>query len=153
VAPFEAYAGAVMTAMTDHFHNKIPHIIVEPGRSMVGEAGIIQSEVVLISEKGDQDDRRWVYLDIGKFGGLAETMDEAIKYRMTTPHDGGETVPVVLAGPTCDSADILYEKTDYRLPADLQIGDKVEILSTGAYTSSYCSVNFNDFAPLKTYCV
>lgn len=153
IAPFEAYAGAVMTAMTDHFHNTIPHIIVEPGRSMVGEAGIIQSEVVLISEKGDGDDRRWVYLDIGKFGGLAETMDEAIKYRMTTPHDGSPTVPVVLAGPTCDSADILYDTSDYRLPQDLAIGDKVEILSTGAYTSSYCSVNFNGFAPLKTYCV
>ena len=42
--------------------------------------GVIQTEVVLIAEKGDGDARRWVYLDIGKFGGLAETMDEAIQY-------------------------------------------------------------------------
>jgi ornithine decarboxylase len=155
IASIDAYGDAVMGAITTHFGNKIPEIIVEPGRSMVGEAGIIQSEVVLISEKGDGDDRRWVYLDIGKFGGLAETMDEAIKYRIVTPHDNDNAgaVPVVLAGPTCDSADILYEKTEYRMPANLAIGDKVEILSTGAYTSSYCSVNFNGFAPLKTYCV
>jgi ornithine decarboxylase len=153
VAPVEAYASAVMTAIARHFGNKIPEIIIEPGRSLVGDAGVIQSEVVLISKKDFKDKRRWVYLDIGKFGGLAETMDESIKYAITTPRDGSATGPVVLAGPTCDSADILYEKTSYRLPVDLQVGDKVEILSTGAYTSSYCSVNFNGFPPLKTYCV
>jgi len=153
VAPVEAYASAVMQAISSHFGNKIPEIIIEPGRSLVGEAGVIQSEVVLISKKDFKDKRRWVYLDIGKFGGLAETMDESIKYTITTPRDGAATGPVVLAGPTCDSADILYEKASYRLPVDLQVGDKVEILSTGAYTSSYCSVNFNGFPPLKTYCV
>jgi len=153
VAPVEAYASAVMQAISSHFGNKIPEIIIEPGRSLVGDAGVIQSEVVLISKKDFKDKRRWVYLDIGKFGGLAETMDESIKYTITTPRDGAATGPVVLAGPTCDSADILYEKASYRLPVDLQVGDKVEILSTGAYTSSYCSVNFNGFPPLKTYCV
>ena len=131
----------------------LPEIIIEPGRSLVGDAGVIQSEVVLISKKDAKDKRRWVYLDIGKFGGLAETMGESIKYALTTPRDGGATGPVILAGPTCDSADILYEKTSYRLPMDLQVGDKVEIQSTGAYTSSYCSVNFNGFPPLKTYCL
>ncbi len=59
---------------------------------------------------------RWVFLDIGKFGGLAETMDEANRYPITTSHDGSETAPCVLAGPTCDSADVLYEKTPYPLP-------------------------------------
>ncbi|MBV8169969.1 MAG: type III PLP-dependent enzyme [Alphaproteobacteria bacterium] len=153
VAPLESYAGAVMQAISTHFGNKLPEIIIEPGRSLVGDAGVIQSEVVLISKKDAKDKRRWVYLDIGKFGGLAETMGESIKYALTTPRDGGATGPVILAGPTCDSADILYEKTSYRLPMDLQVGDKVEIQSTGAYTSSYCSVNFNGFPPLKTYCL
>ena len=153
IEPLERYAAAVMTAITRHFGNDLPDIIIEPGRSMVGDAGIIQSEVVLISRKGDEDQKRWVYLDIGKFSGLAETMDEAIKYVIRTPHDGSAAASVVLAGPTCDSADILYEKTDYRLPLDLAIGDKVEILSTGAYTSTYSSVCFNGFEPLATYCI
>src|SRR3546814_973292 len=87
---------------------------LEPGRGLVGDAGVIQAEVVLISKKDYDDDRRWVYLDIGKFSGLAETMDEAIKYRFVTPRDGGPTGPVSLAGPSCDSADILYEKADYQ---------------------------------------
>jgi ornithine decarboxylase len=152
VSPVEAYAGAVTAALTKHFGNQVPEVIVEPGRSLVGNAGVIQSEVVLISDKGDGG-KRWVYLDAGKFNGLAETMDESIKYRIQTPGRAGETAPVVIAGPTCDSADILYEKTEYRLPVGLKVGDKVEILSTGAYTSSYASVGFNGFPPLRTYCI
>ena len=153
VPPVERYAAAVMAAITRHFGNDLPEIIIEPGRSLVGDAGVIQSEVVLISRKAKEEDKRWVYLDAGKFNGLAETMDESIKYRIRTPADGGPTGLAVLAGPTCDSADILYEKTEYRLPLALKVGDKVQILSTGAYTSSYASVNFNGFAPIKTYCI
>ncbi|MGH7090348.1 MAG: type III PLP-dependent enzyme, partial [Stellaceae bacterium] len=153
VAPVDRYAAAVMAAFAQHFGDALPEIIVEPGRSIAGDAGVIQAEIVLIARKSFDDDRRWVYLDIGKFSGLAETADESIKYRIRTPADGGLVGPVVIAGPTCDSADILYENSDYRLPLDLKVGDKVEILSTGAYTSSYASVGFNGFAPLKTYCI
>ncbi len=149
----EHYARAVMAAITRHFGNDLPEIVVEPGRSLVGDAGIIQSEVVLITRKGDGDERRWIYLDVGKFNGLAETMDESIKYRIATPGRDGALGPVILAGPTCDSADILYERTEYRLPLGLEIGDKVEILAAGAYTASYASVGFNGFAPIRTYCI
>jgi ornithine decarboxylase len=153
VPDVEHYAQAVMAAITRHFGNDLPEIVIEPGRSLVGDAGVIQSEVVLIAEKGGFDERRWVYLDVGKFNGLAETMDESIKYRIVTPDRDGSSGPVVLAGPTCDSADILYERTEYRLPLGLRVGDKVEILSTGAYTASYSSVGFNGFAPIRTYCI
>jgi len=153
VPEIQAYANAVMAAVTRHFGNDLPELVVEPGRSIVGDAGVIQSEVVLISRKSYDEDKRWVYLDVGKFNGLAETMDESIKYRIRTPADGGPSGPTVLAGPTCDSADILYERTEYQLPLDLKVGDKVEILSTGAYTSMYSSVGFNGFQPLRTYCI
>jgi ornithine decarboxylase len=149
----EAYAAAVMEAMTRHFGNDLPEMVIEPGRSLVGDAGVIESEVVLVSRKDEAEERRWVYLDIGKFGGLAETMDEAIKYRLTTSKDGGETGPVILAGPTCDSVDILYERTEYRLPLDLRSGDLVRFHAAGAYTSSYASVGFNGFAPLAVHCI
>ncbi|MDE1148843.1 MAG: type III PLP-dependent enzyme [Azospirillaceae bacterium] len=145
------YGNAIEDSLRKHFGNRLPETIIEPGRSMVGNAGVIRSEVVLISRKSHRDDRRWVYLDIGKFGGLAETMDEAIKYKIQTPHDGGPAEPVILAGPTCDSADVLYEKTDYPLPVDLRIGDKIDILATGAYTTTYSAVNFNGFSPLASY--
>ena len=153
VAPVDSYAAALMAAMTEHFGNDLPHMIVEPGRSLVGDSGTIEAEVVLISKKSYEDDVRWVYLDIGKFGGLAETMDESIKYRMEIPGRTGPKGKVILAGPTCDSADILYEKFQYEMPLSLQVGDKVRIHATGAYTTSYSSVNFNGFAPLRAVCI
>jgi ornithine decarboxylase len=149
----EAYGRAIFSSLTRHFGNDIPETIIEPGRGMVGNAGVIRSEVVLISKKADNDNVRWVYLDIGKFGGLAETMDEAIRYPIATPRDGGEVAPCVLAGPTCDSADVLYEKTPYPLPLSLTIGDEVLIEGTGAYTTTYSAVAFNGFEPLRSYVI
>ncbi len=150
VPSVKSYGSAIFRALRRHFGNRIPETIIEPGRGMVGNAGIIEAEVVLVSKKSEDDDVRWVYLDIGKFGGLAETMDESIRYPIRTPRDGGETGPCVLAGPTCDSADVMYEKQPYALPVSLEIGDKVLIEGTGAYTSTYAAVAFNGFAPLKT---
>jgi ornithine decarboxylase len=153
VPSVDDYGAGVMAALNRHFPELPPELIVEPGRGIVGDAGVIEAEVVLVSIKEEGETRRWVYLDVGKFSGLAETMDEAIKYRLVTAHDGGPTGPVVLAGPTCDSVDILYERCDYELPLALKAGDKVRILSCGAYTATYSTVGFNGFPPLKTYCI
>jgi ornithine decarboxylase len=151
VPAIEAYGRSIFRALRKHFGNRIPETIIEPGRGLVGNAGVIEAEVVLISKKSEREDVRWVYLDIGKFGGLAETMDESIRYAIRTPRDGDPVAPCVLAGPTCDSADVLYEKKPYELPISLEIGDKVLIDGAGAYTASYASVAFNGFAPLATY--
>jgi ornithine decarboxylase len=151
IQPLRAYAEGIMAAVTRHFGNRLPSLVIEPGRGIAGDAGIIQSEVVLISRKTYDAGRRWVYLDVGRFGGLPEVIDEAIKYRIRTPRDGGPTGPVVMAGPTCDEVDMLYDKSGYELPLDLAVGDKVEILSAGAYTASYSSVGFNGFPPLREY--
>jgi ornithine decarboxylase len=146
----KTYGTTIFQALRKHFGNRIPDTIIEPGRGMVGNAGVIEAEVVLVSKKSENEKVRWVYLDIGKFGGLAETMDESIRYPIRTPRDGAELAPCVLAGPTCDSADVLYEKEPYLLPVSLEIGDKVLIEGTGAYTATYSSVAFNGFPPLKT---
>jgi ornithine decarboxylase len=112
---------------------------------------VVSAEVVLVSRRDDNDPVRWVYLDIGRFGGLAETEGEAIKYRILTEHDGAPMGPVAIAGPTCDGADILYEKSNYRLPLALTSGDRIELLSTGAYVTTYASQRFNGFAPLSEH--
>ncbi|OYX10543.1 MAG: ornithine decarboxylase [Rhizobiales bacterium 32-66-8] len=148
-----AYGEAIFESLRRHFGNEIPETIMEPGRGMVGNAGLIETEVVLISKKSETDTMRWVYLDIGKFGGLAETMDEAIRYPLRTPRDGDDTMPCVLAGPTCDSADVMYEKTPVDLPVSLAIGDKVLIEACGAYTTTYSAVAFNGFPPLRSYVI
>jgi ornithine decarboxylase len=151
VPTVKAYGTAIFRALRKHFGNRIPETIIEPGRGMVGNAGLIEAEVVLVSRKSEDDEVRWVYLDIGKFGGLAETMDESIRYPIKTPRDRDQLAPCVLAGPTCDSADVLYERDPYMLPVSLEIGDKVLIEGTGAYTATYSACAFNGFPPLRTY--
>ncbi len=148
-----AYGNAILASLRKHFGNRIPETIIEPGRGMVGNAGVIEAEVVLISKKSDEDRVRWVYLDIGKFNGLAETMDEMIRYPIRTGRDGDAMEPCVIAGPTCDSVDVLYEKEPYLLPVSLEIGAKVLIEGTGAYTTTYSAVGFNGFPPLKSYVI
>ncbi|MGH3614119.1 MAG: type III PLP-dependent enzyme [Pseudonocardia sp.] len=141
-------AVSINAALTRHFPDHRPGIAVEPGRFLAAEAGVLCSEVIRVSHRSDR--RRWVYLDIGRYGGLAETEGEAIRYRLRTPYDGGPTGPAVLAGPTCDGDDVLYR--DIELPLELRAGDSVDLLAAGAYTASYASVGFNGLPPLAVRC-
>ena len=142
------YAKEIERYLREYFTDKLPEIIIEPGRALVANAGVLVSEVVLISRKTTTSLNRWVYTDIGKFNGLIETLDEAIKYPIYTERDG-ECEEIILAGPTCDSLDIMYEKNKYLLPLNLEIGDRIYWFATGAYTASYSSVGFNGFPPIE----
>lgn len=146
--PICDYGSAIRRAMTSAFGSNVPRLMAEPGRYLVADAGTLHTEVVLVSDR-DIDSRRWVYVDCGVFGGLAETLGESIRYRLATDKDDDAKVDIVLAGPTCDSADIIYEKAGYRLPSTLAAGDIIRIASTGAYTTSYSAIGFNGFAPLQ----
>ncbi len=146
--PFSAYGAAIDRHLHQSFGRFHPQTLVEPGRGIAGDAGTLVSSVIGVI---DRDDVRWVFLDAGVFTGLVETLGEAIRYRLRTSRgDTGPTGPCVLAGPTCDSADVLYEDQMVQLPLDLAEGDEVRLLSAGAYTSCYSSVGFNGFAPLPT---
>jgi ornithine decarboxylase len=147
---FSTYAEEIKRFLKEDFGEESPRVILEPGRSLVGDAGVIVSEVVLISRKSTTALERWVYTDVGMFNGLIETLGEAIKYPLATSKDGPEE-EVILAGPTCDSLDIMYEQHKYELPLSLEIGDYVYWFSTGAYTTSYSSIEFNGFPPLDYY--
>jgi ornithine decarboxylase len=153
VPPLAAYAEAIEGALAAEFGGSRPRILIEPGRYLVGDAGLLRGEILLISRKSPHERERWVYLDAGLYNGLDETLDERIHYRIRTPRDGGACGPVILAGPTCDSADILYRRHPYELPLDLAIGDPIDFLSAGAYTASVAAVAFNGFPPIQSYFV
>lgn len=142
----DAYGAAIRRSLRKRFGSRRPRTIIEPGRSVVADSGRLVTSVVAVVHRGDT---RWVYLDAGVFTGLVETLDEAIRYRLETDVDG-PTGPCVLAGPTCDSADVLYEKQPVHLPLALTEGDRVVLTSAGAYTTCYSTVGFNGFAPLPT---
>lgn len=144
------YAAEIIRFLKEDFGEELPEIILEPGRFMAGDAGVLVTEVVLISKKSEANQYSWVYLDAGKFGGLIETLDESIKYPIYSEKTG-PVQETILAGPTCDSMDILYENEKYALPASLEEGDRLYFFTTGAYTQTYSSVCFNGFPPLKAY--
>ncbi|MCY0965972.1 type III PLP-dependent enzyme [Parathalassolituus penaei] len=148
----QTYAAEITRYLKEDFDDNFPEIILEPGRSLAANAGILVSEVVLISRKTRFGLHRWVFTDIGKFGGFIETTDEAIKYPLYVEKKG-ETEECVIAGPTCDSADILYEQYKYHLPLNLASGDRLYWFSTGAYTTTYSAIEFNGFPPLQGYVI
>ncbi len=148
--PLEMYTSEITRFLKEDFGDELPQIYVEPGRSLTADAGMIVGEIVLVSKKSKNNLYRWVYLDVGMFGGLIETIGEAIKYPVYFDKQGNAE-EIILAGPTCDSMDILYEDYKHKMPASVEPGDRIYILTTGAYTQSYSSVYFNGFPPLATY--
>ena len=145
--PLPSYGAAIERQLRRHFGVRRPRTIIEPGRAVVADAGTLVSTVLAVVRRGPN---RWVFLDAGVFTGLVETLDEAVRYRLRTSADGGPTGPCVLAGPTCDSVDVLYERLPVQLPLALGEGDTVRLLSTGAYTTSFSTRGFNGVAPLPT---
>lgn len=145
--PELAELGAVISAeAARHLPGHID-LVVEPGRALVGSAGVIHAEVVNV--RTAPDGHRWVYLDIGRYGGLIDT--EYICYRIETDRDDDPPDEAVIAGPTCDGDDVLYPRTRMLLPATIRAGDRVRIFDTGAYTASFSSVSFNGFPPLAVH--
>jgi ornithine decarboxylase len=146
-----SYAENIKRFMDNSFQEGWPEeVIIEPGRSLAGDAGVIVGEIVNIAKKSVHERYTWVFLDIGKFGGLIETLDESIKYPIY--YEGsGKAIDTIIAGPTCDSMDILYEKWTYAMPESARVGDRVYFFTAGAYTQSYSSIYFNGFPPLAVY--
>ncbi len=143
------YSKCIKNSIKKYFKEEIPkNLILEPGRFLVASAGIIEAEIILISDRNKKLNK-WIYIDVGRYNGLAETEGEAIKYIIEAKgYNKYKTNNFVLAGPSCDSHDILYEKNLYKLPSNLKIGDRLRIFSAGAYTISYQS-NFNGIKKLK----
>jgi len=125
-------------------HEQDIEIIAEPGRVLVGEAGILVTTVIGKATRAGQD---WLYLDAGVFNGLMEVTG-GIKYQFIASRSG-VAKKWVLAGPSCDSMDIIAKRVE--LP-ELEIGDKIYIIPAGAYTTAYAS-EFDGFHIPKVYLI
>lgn len=143
-APAE-YGAGIRAAVRRHFGATPPELLREPGRSIAGDAGVLRSEVVLVSRRGARDTDRWVFLDAGRFGGRAA----GVTHRIATTDREASAGPVVLAGPTDHSPD----GPRHELPLSLRAGDTLDFLSSGAYASASASAGCQSSAPLSTYCV
>ncbi len=120
---------------------KKTRILIEPGRSVVGDAGIFVTKVIGKTSRGDEE---WLSIDVGVFNGLMESIG-GIKYSYVV-EGSREIKKWTLAGPSCDSFDVIEKNILLPEPA---IGNYILILSSGAYTISYAS-EFNGFSIPKT---
>lgn len=118
------------------------NIHLEPGRAVIGDAGILVSSVIGKARRHDED---WLYIDVGVFNGLMESLG-GIRYTYIVEAKGDTEKSWTMAGPSCDSFDIIDRHV--ALP-DPEIGALILILSSGAYTVSYAS-EFNGFSIPKT---
>ncbi|MGV9356476.1 type III PLP-dependent enzyme [Streptomyces misionensis] len=130
--------------------------VMEPGRHLVADHGAVRAHVARLTRRRqpDGEDAHWLYLSCGKFNGLYE-MDQ-LTHEMVFPGQPGtaDTVPAIVAGPTCDSDDAYGEgRHPVRVPGTVTSGDPVWILSAGAYATSYTTRGFNGFGPLPCSCV
>jgi ornithine decarboxylase len=128
--------GAVVNEALQAFGPEV-QVVAEPGRYLVSDAGYFVCRVIGIATRGG---KRWMHWDAGLFGGIIETT-EGLKYKVRTDRSGPD-VPWHVAGPTCDSVDVILR--DEPLPSDLQEGDFIYLRNAGAYTTAYAS-QFNGF--------
>lgn len=140
VTPIAEFCQPIREALT-----QLPahvRVIAEPGRFIAAPAAIAISSVM---GKAKRDGRWWYYLDDGLYGSYSGQLFDHAKYPVTTLRQEGELHPSVLAGPTCDSIDVIDD--DILLP-ELEMGDLVVGRMMGAYTWA-SATDFNFFKRAK----
>jgi ornithine decarboxylase len=141
VPSFNAIGEAIQDAIAEFIPNT-PNLrtIMEPGRAMTGDNGVLVLSVVGKAQRGD---KTWLFLDSGLFNGMAEIIEGYSYPILTDDEHAPRTHTYTLAGPSCDSFDTIGR--DIQLP-EIKIGDRLYFLYAGAYTVDYGS-HFNGFPP------
>jgi ornithine decarboxylase len=123
-------------------------VISEPGRFLAAPSMLAVAAVVGVTQRGGVP---WYYLDDGVYGSFSNVLSDHVHptvhaYRAVTGEDDRDAVPSVLAGPTCDSTDVI---TTAALLPPLEIGDLVLAPNMGAYTAvTACEFNGLPKAPV-----
>ncbi len=131
IPEIEEIAERINKASAEFFGKEV-EIWVEPGRSLVSDAAVLVTSVINRARRGKKE---WLYLDSGVFHGLIETWESiGFEFPILTNKDGGRVEDFVLAGPTCDSGDVISRRSS--LPENLTLGDRLYFLNAGAYTNS-----------------
>ena len=117
-------------------------VIAEPGRYIVGPCAI---GVASVMGRARREGHWWYYLDDGLYGGYSGQLFDHVRYPVEPLRDASERLPSVLAGPTCDSIDVIAE--NLMLP-QLKVGDLLVGRAMGAYT--WASATEFNFFPKPT---
>jgi ornithine decarboxylase len=146
VPSLEQIAEAIYPAL-DELLPYYPQVLAaEPGRHLVAESGVLVAGVLGREVRAGEN---WVYLDVSAYNGMMETQQTVNQWRFPlrtsrADHSLVPHLPFTVTGPTCDSSDTMFYGV--ALPSTIDVGDRIYIGSTGAYTLSYAS-HFNGFPP------
>ncbi|NPV77167.1 MAG: type III PLP-dependent enzyme [Anaerolineae bacterium] len=136
IPELEEIADRINNAAGDLFPDHV-ELWLEPGRGLVSDAGILVASIINRAQRGENE---WLYLDVGVFHGLIEAWESiGFEFPIRTDKDGGAQKRFVLAGPTCDSGDVISRNV--QLPDSLTLGDRLYIFSAGAYTNAMAFYN------------
>lgn len=146
VPTLDLLASTIFSAMGDLLPYEPAVVVAEPGRCLAAESAVLAAGVLGREVRSGEN---WLYLDTGAYHGLIETQQTVGQWRYPlwtsrTDHASTAHVPYTVTGPSCDSSDTMF--VGVMLPAGLDVGDRVYLGSTGAYTLSYAS-SFNGFDP------
>jgi ornithine decarboxylase len=142
----EEIACYIKGLLNKYFNVRTLELQMEPGRGLVAEAGLLVVSVIGKAKRGKEN---WLYIDSGVFHGLAEALG-GIRYSFYTPVGNPKLTFYTIGGISCDSMDVVAQNV--ALPENITVGDRVFILTAGAYTTVYAS-HFNGFPPPKVLLV
>ena len=129
---------AAIKSIAEDADYPVPEIGIEPGRSIVGEAGITFYEVGTIKEIPQVN--KYVSIDGGMSDHIRTALYDAKYEALLVNRNDPKDETVTIAGKLCESGDIIIK--DAQLPSTVKRGDYLAILSTGAYHYSMAS-NYN----------
>lgn len=135
VMPIDRFCEPIAEAIEKYFDQI--RVIAEPGRFLVANAVWLITQVIGRAKRGGVP---WYYIDDGLYGSFSGKLFDHCEYVIQSER-GGERELCVIAGPTCDSFDVLY--TDRALPP-AETGDLLIVPGMGAYTNASAST-FNGF--------
>jgi len=134
---------AIVVTACQRVQFPVPHILVEPGRAIIGPAGITIYEVGTVKsvDVSDSQSRRYISVDGGMSDNIRTALyDAQYTVSLASRDSDAELIESRVVGKHCESGDIVVR--DAALPADIAAGDLLAVAATGAYCRSMAS-NYN----------
>src|SRR3989338_4403442 len=138
---FERMASQIRREIKTLFDKNVK-FIAEPGRFLVGPAGVLVTQVM---GRTFRNNKNYYYLNDGVYADFSGMIFDHCRYEFKTLRRGQKFLSA-LAGPTCDSFDTL--SLNEEIP-ELYVDDVVYVKNIGAYSCASATANFNGFAPAK----
>jgi ornithine decarboxylase len=140
------FATEVYAHIEKHFGDTGARYIAEPGRGLSARCATLITKILGKNERNNED---WYFIDEGLFSTFSGKVFDQMEFQML--HERNETAELetcVVAGPTCDSSDIISNH-EHLLPCDMESGDLLLVPTMGAYTRVTAAAQFNGLEPAK----